>query len=128
MMNAAPADYAPAVRVRGKIKKTAGELPHLALARTPDILLEVGPLRGDCLMVGFAAEESDHLARAKEKLARKNLDYVAANQAGGPESAFGSGTIKLTLISSRLNLKTIGPATKFQAAWDLWRALIDGWA
>ncbi|MDR0621237.1 MAG: bifunctional phosphopantothenoylcysteine decarboxylase/phosphopantothenate--cysteine ligase CoaBC [Deltaproteobacteria bacterium] len=128
MMNAAPADFTPAVKVSGKIKKTEGEIPPLVLARTPDILTEVGPLKGNCLMVGFAAEEKDLLVRAKEKLARKNLDYIAANQAGGPKSAFGSNTIKLSLISAKLNHKQIGPVPKFQAAWTLWQTLIDGWS
>jgi phosphopantothenoylcysteine decarboxylase/phosphopantothenate--cysteine ligase len=127
MMNAAPADFTPAERIPGKINKSENQITSLALARTPDILLEVGPLKGSALMVGFAAEEKDLLERSKEKLKRKNLDYIAANQAGGPQSAFGSETIELTLISSKLNQIKIGPATKFQAAWALWQAIANGW-
>jgi phosphopantothenoylcysteine decarboxylase/phosphopantothenate--cysteine ligase len=128
MMNAAPADFTPAIKIQGKINKSENFVPALGLARTPDILLTVSPMKGDCLLVGFAAEEKDLLERAREKLTRKNLDYIAANQAGGPDSAFGSGTIELTLISSKRNLKKIGPATKFQAAWTLWQTLAEGWA
>jgi phosphopantothenoylcysteine decarboxylase/phosphopantothenate--cysteine ligase len=128
MMNAAPADFTPSEKVPGKINKSQGQIASLSLARTPDILLEVGPLKKDCLMIGFAAEEKDLLERAKEKLKRKNLDFIAANQAGGPKSAFGSESIELTLISSKLNQKTIGPATKFQAAWALWQTITQGWS
>ncbi|MDR3134747.1 MAG: bifunctional phosphopantothenoylcysteine decarboxylase/phosphopantothenate--cysteine ligase CoaBC [Deltaproteobacteria bacterium] len=127
MMNAAPADFKPAERVKGKISKSGGKITSLPLARTPDILLEVSQSKGDCLAVGFAAEETDLLARAKEKLQRKKLDYIVANQAGGPDSAFGAETTQLTLISSRLNQLKIGPATKFQASWLLWQALAEGW-
>ncbi|MDR2387623.1 MAG: phosphopantothenoylcysteine decarboxylase, partial [Deltaproteobacteria bacterium] len=128
MMNAAPADFSPAEKIPGKINKSEKPITSLALARTPDILLEVGPLKANTLMIGFAAEDKDLLERSKEKLLRKNLDFIAANQAGGPQSAFGSDSIELTLVSSKLNHKKIGPATKFQAAWSLWQTITQGWS
>jgi phosphopantothenoylcysteine decarboxylase/phosphopantothenate--cysteine ligase len=127
LMNAAPADFAPETRASGKISKTGGDPPVLRLRRTPDILSSLSPLRGRAILVGFAAEEADLEARAADKLRRKGLDYVAANQAGGPGSAFGSGTIALTLLSARGGRLPIGPGTKFRAAWELLSALASGW-
>ncbi|MDR1677968.1 MAG: bifunctional phosphopantothenoylcysteine decarboxylase/phosphopantothenate--cysteine ligase CoaBC [Deltaproteobacteria bacterium] len=127
VMNAAPADFTPAEKIIGKINKSESKITSLALKRTPDILKEVSPIKGNCLVVGFAAEEKDLIERAKEKLQSKNLDYIAANQAGGPDSAFGTDSIKLTLISSKQNMIEIGPGSKFQASWDLWQALAEGW-
>jgi phosphopantothenoylcysteine decarboxylase/phosphopantothenate--cysteine ligase len=126
-MNAAPADFKPESRVKGKISKTCSELPQIKLSRTPDILLNLGEVKGDSLFIGFAAEETDLVERAKEKLLKKNLDYVAANQAGGPASAFGAENTELKLISKGHSLKTIGPVPKFQAAWELWQNIAVGW-
>ncbi|MDR1297771.1 MAG: bifunctional phosphopantothenoylcysteine decarboxylase/phosphopantothenate--cysteine ligase CoaBC [Deltaproteobacteria bacterium] len=122
-MNAAPADYAPAERVRGKISKSGEPVTEIKLARTPDILTGLGPVKGSCLFLGFAAEEADLEEKARGKLLRKNLDFIAANRAGGPDSAFGSETTRLLLISKTSPAVTIGPAPKFQAAWDLWEAV-----
>jgi phosphopantothenoylcysteine decarboxylase/phosphopantothenate--cysteine ligase len=127
MMNAAPADFRPAHRVKGKINKSIGQITSLPLERTPDILSELTRIKHNCLMIGFAAEETNLTERATEKLQKKKLDYIAANQAGGPESAFGSHNIKLTLISSDLNQKHIDLGTKFQAAWSLWQTIAQGW-
>jgi phosphopantothenoylcysteine decarboxylase/phosphopantothenate--cysteine ligase len=127
VMNAAPSDFRPAERVKGKITKTDGEITSLPLKRTPDILREVALIKGKCLVVGFAAEEKDLTERAKGKLVGKNLDYIAANQAGGPHSAFEAEDIELTLISSAFNQKKIGPGPKFQAAWSIWQSLANGW-
>jgi phosphopantothenoylcysteine decarboxylase/phosphopantothenate--cysteine ligase len=127
VMNAAPADFRPKDPVSGKISKSAGELPVLNLERTEDILISLGPQKKDTIFVGFAAEEDDLVERAKDKLKRKNLDYIAANQAGGAQSAFEGDSIRLSLISAKGSEKVIGPASKFKAAWSLWTALADAW-
>jgi phosphopantothenoylcysteine decarboxylase/phosphopantothenate--cysteine ligase len=127
IMNAAPADFRPQARVSGKISKKGEALPELLLERTADILKAVAPGKGATLMVGFAAEPGDLVARAKEKLAAKNLDYIAANLAGGPGDTFESREISLQLLSSAGSILPIGPAPKFQAAWDLMSALAAGW-
>jgi phosphopantothenoylcysteine decarboxylase/phosphopantothenate--cysteine ligase len=78
---AAVADYRPVERAPGKIKKTAASL-ELALERTPDILAELATLPQRPMLVGFAAETDDVEAYARDKLARKDLDLIAANRVG----------------------------------------------
>ncbi len=79
---AAVSDYRPAAVAGRKIKKTAGEM-SVALTRNPDILSEVAALDGGPFTVGFAAETHDVLDYARDKLRRKGLDMIAANQVGG---------------------------------------------
>ena len=127
IMNAAPADFRPAERVEGKIRKSAATPPNLTLERTTDILKALAPRKGGTLLVGFAAEADDLEARAREKLSGKGLDYIAANVAGGPDDAFESEAISLRLLSKEGGKRSIGPAPKFQAAWSLMEALAEGW-
>lgn len=78
---AAVADFRPRGVAEDKIKKTQDGLT-LALERNPDILAELGARPQRPLLVGFAAETRDVEAYARDKLARKNLDLIAANQVG----------------------------------------------
>ncbi|MDR2455898.1 MAG: bifunctional phosphopantothenoylcysteine decarboxylase/phosphopantothenate--cysteine ligase CoaBC [Deltaproteobacteria bacterium] len=118
IMNAAPADFRPATRIEGKIKKKGG-VPDLALERTPDVLKAISWDKGGAIVVGFAAEDADLEVRAKEKLLSKGLDYIAANKAGGADDAFGSEEISLRLISAEGWAEDIGPTSKFDAACRL---------
>lgn len=78
---AAVADYRPREVANDKIKKTRASF-SLELERTPDILAELGARPSRPLLVGFAAETRDVEAYARDKLARKKLDLIAANQVG----------------------------------------------
>jgi len=78
---AAVADYRPAAPSAQKIKKTADTL-SLELVRNPDILAEVAMLEDGPFTVGFAAETERLLEHARDKLARKGLDMIAANPVG----------------------------------------------
>jgi len=79
LMAAAVADFQPAQAAEGKIKKRAFGL-NLRLERTPDILAQVAEQKPPGLtVVGFAAETSDLLANAQEKLRQKDLDMIVAN-------------------------------------------------
>jgi phosphopantothenoylcysteine decarboxylase/phosphopantothenate--cysteine ligase len=75
---AAVADYHPVVRSTQKMKKTTDELT-LQLAKNPDILAEIGQQKGNRVVVGFAAETERLLVHAAEKLKKKNLDLIVAN-------------------------------------------------
>lgn len=97
VMAAAVADYQPKEYVRNKIKKDAPTLP-LVLVRTPDILAEV---KGDFLKVGFAAESENMVANAREKLEKKRLDLIIANDVTAEGSGFGTETNKVTIIDRR---------------------------
>ena len=79
---AAVADYRPSQIAPSKIKKNADGLT-LTLERTEDILQSVAALPSPPFTVGFAAETDDLAAHARDKLARKKLDMIAANWVGG---------------------------------------------
>lgn len=80
IMAAAVADFRPAVRGAGKIKKRPGENGMtLELARNPDIVASIDRL--GLIKVGFAAETDDLLANAREKLVAKDLAMIVANDA-----------------------------------------------
>ena len=88
IMAAAVADYRPVTSRESKIKKGSGP-PELDLEPTVDILSEVGRLKGDRLLVGFAAETEDLVENAEGKLRQKNCDFIVANPVGA--AAEGAG-------------------------------------
>ncbi|MFC2047073.1 phosphopantothenoylcysteine decarboxylase, partial [Chloroflexota bacterium] len=94
IMAAAVADYQPKSTAETKIKKESPSLT-LELIRTPDILTEV---KGDFLRIGFAAESQDVVANARQKLEKKQLDLIVANDVTDKKSGFGTDTNKVTLI------------------------------
>lgn len=97
LMAAAVADYRPATTASEKIKKAEGPIA-LDLVRTTDILAQVADRRrADQVVVGFAAETQDLLQNAREKLRRKRLDLIVANDA---RQAMGADTNQVTLIAA----------------------------
>ncbi len=78
---AAVADYRCVQVAKQKIKKRDADI-SLRLKRTPDILSEVSALEAPPFTVGFAAETEKLTARARQKLKKKKLDMIAANQVG----------------------------------------------
>jgi phosphopantothenoylcysteine decarboxylase/phosphopantothenate--cysteine ligase len=100
---AAVSDYRPAAPSPQKIKKSPGD-ETLVLARTPDILAGLGARfagREDApVLVGFAAETDEVIARAREKLKGKRCDLVVANKVGGPGAGFGGDTNRVALVSA----------------------------
>lgn len=76
---AAVADYRPAHIASQKIKKSAEENITLELVKNPDIVAQIAALDAKPFTVGFAAESENLLVYAQQKLARKNLDVIIAN-------------------------------------------------
>ena len=76
--SAAVADYRPTAVADRKIKKS-GETMTIELEKTQDILAAVGAVKGDRMLVGFAAETDDLVANARKKLESKNADLIVAN-------------------------------------------------
>lgn len=101
IMAAAVADYAPAATVTHKISKTGDDLA-LTLARTPDILADVGRTKagqhGGPVLVGFAAESEDLVARAEAKRVRKHADFIVANNVLEPGAGFDVATNVVTIV------------------------------
>ena len=120
---AAVADYAPAQVAERKLKKTAGsDRLLLELVRTPDILAEVAAhVRRPRLVIGFAAETHDLAAYARDKLARKRVDLIAANRVGVAGSGFESEDNALVVYGPDAFERALGPAPKIQLA----EALLD---
>lgn len=86
---AAVADYRPAQQVEQKIKKNRDEM-QLTLIKNPDILSEVAALPNRPFVVGFAAETQDLEHYARDKLSRKRLDMIAANDVSKQNIGFNS--------------------------------------
>jgi phosphopantothenoylcysteine decarboxylase/phosphopantothenate--cysteine ligase len=90
VMAAAVADYRPATVADQKIKKKDDELT-LELARTTDILAATASYANERLVrIGFAAESQDLLSNAADKLERKRLDMIVANDISRTDSGFGT--------------------------------------
>lgn len=103
---AAVADYRSAETAPRKLKKRTAA-PRLQLEKTPDILLEAASQKEPPFTVGFAAETENLAANAKQKLADKKLDMIAANQVGdgcGFESEFNALEVHWAGGSQRLEL------------------------
>jgi phosphopantothenoylcysteine decarboxylase/phosphopantothenate--cysteine ligase len=112
IMAAAIADYRSKEIAKAKIKKETPNLT-LKLVRTPDILVGV---KGDFLKVGFAAESEDIVANAKQKLQKKQLDLIVANDITDKESGFGTDTNKVTLIDRDGKIDSLPLLTKREVA------------
>jgi phosphopantothenoylcysteine decarboxylase/phosphopantothenate--cysteine ligase len=113
IMAAAVADYQPKSMAKSKLKKEEAESLTLELVRTPDIL---GEVKGNFIRVGFAAESEDMIANARQKLQRKNLDLIVANEIVGPGSAFGSETNKVVIFSKDGKVEELPVMTKREVA------------
>lgn len=96
---AAVADYRLADIQTQKIKKSADEMT-LSLIKNPDILADVAALPDGPFTVGFAAETQDLEYYAKDKLARKGLNMIAANDVSNQEIGFNQSDNALTVFSA----------------------------
>ncbi|HLA16153.1 MAG TPA: phosphopantothenoylcysteine decarboxylase, partial [Candidatus Limnocylindrales bacterium] len=101
VMAAAVADFRPSRPVDRKLERAAGLT--LELEPTPDLLagvaVAVGALTPRPVLVGFAAETGS-LDRAPDKLRRKGLDLLVANDVSEPGSGFGTDTNRVTILTA----------------------------
>lgn len=125
--SAAVSDWRPETRAPQKVKK--GESPEvLKLVRTPDVLAEASrkvagaPRRP--LVVGFAAETERVLEHAREKLERKSLDAIVANDVTVPGAGFGTDTNRVTVLS-RAGVRKDLEGTKLQVAQGILELLLS---
>jgi phosphopantothenoylcysteine decarboxylase / phosphopantothenate---cysteine ligase len=104
IMAAAVADYTPAAGAEPQKIAKKGEGLTLTLTKTRDILADLGRERAaggasKPLLVGFAAETHDVIAHAREKLTRKQIDLIVANDVARADAGFEVDTNAATLIS-----------------------------
>ena len=118
---AAPADFAPEKASQQKIKKQGDGKLMLTLTQTPDVAAAVGKMKKDGqILVGFAAETEKVKENAVEKLAKKNLDMIVANDVTEKGAGFDVDTNVVTFIT-RGGQETLPCLPKRQVA----EALLD---
>ncbi|MGH7352437.1 MAG: bifunctional phosphopantothenoylcysteine decarboxylase/phosphopantothenate--cysteine ligase CoaBC, partial [Candidatus Methylomirabilales bacterium] len=111
IMAAAVADYRPSTQAAQKIKKR--EAMTVELVRNPDILAEAGRKKGSRTLVGFAAETEELIQNAREKLEKKNLDLIVANDI---RVGFGGETNRVTILDRQGGVEELPELTKREAA------------
>jgi phosphopantothenoylcysteine decarboxylase/phosphopantothenate--cysteine ligase len=98
VMAAAPADYRPASPAAAKQPRAAGSVT-MELVPTVDILEQSRNLRpSGSVIVGFALETGDAVAKGREKLRKKDLDLIVVNDALEPDAAFEVETNRVTIL------------------------------
>jgi phosphopantothenoylcysteine decarboxylase/phosphopantothenate--cysteine ligase len=112
IMAAAVADYRPLSTAGQKIKKSDDSL-SIDLTRTVDIL-EATP--DTLIKVGFAAESENLVANASEKVRRKSLDLIVANDITEPESGFGVDTNRVVLIDREMRVEELPLMSKYEVS------------
>jgi len=115
VMAAAVADYQPSEPVGQKIKREGRDGLILSLARTPDILSEVGRRPG-LVKVGFAAESEDLLKNAALKLESKDLDLIVANDITATDAGFSVDTNRVTILTRNGDRVELPLMTKYEVS------------
>ena len=109
---AAVSDYTPVQVFDKKVKKQDGNL-SIEFKRTQDILKYVGDNKSDNQkVIGFAAETNNLIEYAKEKIIKKNLDYIVANDISKKDIGFGSEDNEVYIIDKHDNIKKIDKSSK----------------
>ena len=118
---AAVSDYTPVQVFDKKVKKQEGSLT-IEFQRTQDILKYVGDNKTDKQkVIGFAAETNNLIDYAKEKIGKKNLDYIVANDISKKDIGFGSDDNEVYIIDRHDNIKKIDKSNKNNIA----KAIVD---
>ncbi len=112
---AAVSDYKPKGKLHDKEKKH-GKPITIEMNPTVDILNELGNDKGGCILVGFAAETTDHEAYAIDKIHRKNLDLIVVNDVSMGDRGFASDKNEVTIIDRQGNRELIPLMPKLEVA------------
>ncbi|HQG64203.1 MAG: bifunctional phosphopantothenoylcysteine decarboxylase/phosphopantothenate--cysteine ligase CoaBC [Smithella sp.] len=112
---AAVADYCPSTTAAEKIKKDKKNI-SLELKNNPDIIAEVGKHKGNRILVGFAMETQNLLVNATEKLRKKKMDLIVANNLREEGAGFRTDTNVITIIDRDGKTEALGKMTKMEAA------------
>jgi phosphopantothenoylcysteine decarboxylase / phosphopantothenate---cysteine ligase len=113
--SAAVADYTPVRELTHKMKKGKGNL-NLEMERTKDILQDIGALKkSDQTIIGFSVETENLVENSRQKLIRKNLDVIIANNPSIKGAGFGGDTNQVEIITKN-NHSTLPMLTKIETA------------
>lgn len=124
VLSAAVADYKPAKVSSQKIKKSANAL-QIELEPTVDVLASLGKRKKENqILVGFALETNDELNYAKDKLKRKNLDFVVLNSLREKGAGFGHDTNKVSVLAKDGSQYDSDLLPKEEIAKTIWNIIL----
>ncbi|MBW1981931.1 MAG: bifunctional phosphopantothenoylcysteine decarboxylase/phosphopantothenate--cysteine ligase CoaBC [Deltaproteobacteria bacterium] len=126
VMAAAVSDYRPLEQAEHKLKK-GKERIALELEATADILLHLGELKKEQILVGFAAETENLSENAREKMRKKNLDFIVANDLTAVGSGFGSDTNQVTIFWANDRQESLPREDKELVAQRIWDRVEEIW-
>ena len=113
IMTAAVADYRPEKTADLKLKKDTTEELVLKLVKNPDILSEMCKIKKEGqTVIGFCAESNNLLEYAKQKIQKKNCDYIIANDIFRKDTGFSSDYNEVFILDRDLNIKKLEKDTK----------------
>lgn len=121
---AAVADYRPAIIAEQKIKKGKSDSLSLEMLKNPDIVASVAALPGKPFTVGFAAETNNVIEHAQQKLDKKKLDMIVANNVADTSIGFNSESNAVTVLD-RSGQESLSIRSKSQLARDLMQIIAD---
>ena len=121
---AAVADYKPVNKLAQKYKKESGT-PEIALQKTKDILADMGTVKKDQFLVGFALETNNEIENAKSKLIEKNLDLVVLNSLKDEGAGFETDTNKITILSKHNKMLRFELKSKHDVASDIVNSILN---
>jgi phosphopantothenoylcysteine decarboxylase / phosphopantothenate---cysteine ligase len=122
ILSAAVADYTPKEKSESKIKKSSSEI-NIELIKTKDILAELGKMKKQQVLVGFALETDNAVEYGKQKIKNKNLDLIIVNTTSEKNPAFGSDFNAVTFIDKHNNLVNFEFKSKHEIAKDIVEAV-----
>ncbi len=124
VMCAAVADFTPVHKTDEKTKR-GKENWNIELEPTKDIAAKLGQLKTkEQLLVGFALETNNELNNARQKLEKKNLDFIVLNSLKDEGAGFGVDTNKITIIEKDNKISTFELKTKKEVAADIVEKMI----
>lgn len=125
ILSAAVADYTPKSTFDTKLKKKTDNLV-VELVPTKDILAELGRRKKENqVLVGFALETDNEFENAKEKLTRKNLDFIVLNSLKDVGAGFNVPTNKVTIIDAKGGVYNSELKSKYEVALDISEKILN---
>ena len=124
IMAAAVSDFKPKEFSNKKIKKDNIQ-PKMELEKTKDVLLELGRLKKNQFLVGFALENENEIENSLKKLKNKNLDLIILNSLNDKGAGFGTETNKITIINSKEEKTDFDLKDKSEVAEDILNSIMS---
>ncbi len=125
ILSAAVADFTPEEVKDRKIKKDGNAL-LIRLKQTADIAGLLGiSKKPSQLLVGFALETNNEIVNAKQKIIRKNLDFIVLNSLNETGAGFGFDTNKITIIDKSNNIDKFELKSKEETAIDILNKIVS---